>query len=425
VSAPADTDAHAYRVGRHEPFENIPRRVLQDGTLSFRARGVLCYLLSKPDHWRTSAEKLARETTEGRDAIASALTELEERGYLVRRRVRTDGGRFGWVWAYGDDPATVAAPSPGNPVVVDPPSPGKPDTAEPDTENQGSTTEDREENPDREPRHNSTETHGSQPVGGHLSNIASTSENDQEPDTGYMPASKIRTANTAHRKERAARRGPVWLNSTARKNRAEQILRRWKTDSGQILTESDHLLLARQADDLLRQGFGEPLIRAALYDWGQAGQYRRHLEKHAQTVLLVSDNPLVTGKIGDDRAAMILGSPEEPRQPVTLRVLGAPIPLGWVPPSCTHDFAADPMPPFRDDDTWAAQYGAWLMRVEGNFDPGWRSKDDEVSELYESPRVDTRLIEAWNRAVLYPWREARRAQAIRVLRARADERARV
>lgn len=66
----------------------VDDQVLRDKTLSFRARGVLVYLLSMQTGWRVSADRLKDEGTEGRDAIRTALRELEAAGYLVRRRWR-------------------------------------------------------------------------------------------------------------------------------------------------------------------------------------------------------------------------------------------------------------------------------------------------------------------------------------------------
>jgi len=65
-------------------FAIIRNEVLQDERLSFRARGVLASILSRPDNWRCSAWDLATEGREGRRAILTALTELEDYGYLQR-----------------------------------------------------------------------------------------------------------------------------------------------------------------------------------------------------------------------------------------------------------------------------------------------------------------------------------------------------
>lgn len=93
---------------RAEPTEPIPWRVLQDERLSFRALGILAHLLSLPDQWRTSATRLAAQRKEGRDAVETALAELDGAGYLSRRRIQYRNGTWGWVWIYGVDPEKLA-----------------------------------------------------------------------------------------------------------------------------------------------------------------------------------------------------------------------------------------------------------------------------------------------------------------------------
>jgi hypothetical protein len=77
-------------------FTIIANAVLRDENLSFRARGVLACILSRPDNWKTTAESLARESKEGRSAILTVLKELEQVGYMTRRKYRNDKGQ--WVW---------------------------------------------------------------------------------------------------------------------------------------------------------------------------------------------------------------------------------------------------------------------------------------------------------------------------------------
>jgi hypothetical protein len=109
--------AHMWHV-RGERWESIPHRVLRDKRLTFRARGLLCYLLSLPDDWQTSVHRLRDLTPakepgrpyEGREALESAVHELEGCGYLYRWPRRNERGHAsGYVWAYSADVETLRA----------------------------------------------------------------------------------------------------------------------------------------------------------------------------------------------------------------------------------------------------------------------------------------------------------------------------
>jgi hypothetical protein len=82
------------RVAKRQRFVRIDSRSVNDATISFRARGVLAWLLEKPDDWSASIEAIARQGTEGREAVATALRELESGGYIVRRKWRGDDGKY-------------------------------------------------------------------------------------------------------------------------------------------------------------------------------------------------------------------------------------------------------------------------------------------------------------------------------------------
>ena len=75
-------------------FTVLTNEVLRDQRLSFRARGILASILSRPDNWRSNAESLARETTEGRSALLTALKELENFGYLERKKHQDEFGHW-------------------------------------------------------------------------------------------------------------------------------------------------------------------------------------------------------------------------------------------------------------------------------------------------------------------------------------------
>lgn len=81
---------------RPSPYTTIDNSVAEDSELSFRARGILVYLLAKPDGWAVRSEAIARDGKEGRDAVQTALRELGARGHY--RIVRYREGGPGGVW---------------------------------------------------------------------------------------------------------------------------------------------------------------------------------------------------------------------------------------------------------------------------------------------------------------------------------------
>ena len=63
----------------------------QDSSLSWPARGMLAYLLSKPKDWKTSLTDLARQSPAGIDACRTIFAELVDAGYAKRVKVRRKG----------------------------------------------------------------------------------------------------------------------------------------------------------------------------------------------------------------------------------------------------------------------------------------------------------------------------------------------
>lgn len=108
-------------------FTILPNRALRDPYLSYRARGVLAYVLSMPDNWRTNSDLLARQGREGRDAIRTAINELIEAGYARRVKAHNPDGTFATELHFHDAPRYVdkLGTIRGKPVS---PTTGKPTT---------------------------------------------------------------------------------------------------------------------------------------------------------------------------------------------------------------------------------------------------------------------------------------------------------
>lgn len=94
------------RIANPRGWTSIPNAALEDTDLSWRATGILGYLLSRPPGWETDSIRLAssRPGKEGRDAVRTALTEIEAAGYLHRVKVRARGGQVTTEWFVSDHP---------------------------------------------------------------------------------------------------------------------------------------------------------------------------------------------------------------------------------------------------------------------------------------------------------------------------------
>ena len=98
------------RVSKHKNnYIIIDRTGLEDERLSYRARGLLAYLITKPDDWEIRLEGLAKGSPkEGREAVAAALIELEKTGYATKKLTRHTTGKIaGWVTTIYEDPTEI------------------------------------------------------------------------------------------------------------------------------------------------------------------------------------------------------------------------------------------------------------------------------------------------------------------------------
>ncbi len=68
------------------PFTQVANGMLHDSKLTLTAKGLYAYLYSKPEGWDFSANRIAKESNNGRDSIRNALNELVDTGYLLRQK---------------------------------------------------------------------------------------------------------------------------------------------------------------------------------------------------------------------------------------------------------------------------------------------------------------------------------------------------
>ncbi len=79
---------------RKENFTTVSNDYLQDEKLSWKAKGIITFLMSLPDDWRVNISHLSKCSKDGRDAVMSALKEIESNGYGRKIKSRAKDGTF-------------------------------------------------------------------------------------------------------------------------------------------------------------------------------------------------------------------------------------------------------------------------------------------------------------------------------------------
>ena len=83
-----------HRIKSKVNFAIIHKGFLQDKTLSMKAKGLMAYILSLPDDWKTIINELVNHFSDGITAIRTTFAELEEHGYMVKETIRNPDGTF-------------------------------------------------------------------------------------------------------------------------------------------------------------------------------------------------------------------------------------------------------------------------------------------------------------------------------------------
>lgn len=114
-------------------FYILDKSISEDKDLSWAARGLLIYLLGKPDNWEVSVQNLINQTegarvSSGRDAVRALIRELADSGYVRKFVVHGEGGKFA---GYGYEVTEVKSVPETPKPETDKPSPDQPAAANP------------------------------------------------------------------------------------------------------------------------------------------------------------------------------------------------------------------------------------------------------------------------------------------------------
>ena len=112
-------------------FFLMAKKPIEDPRMSWKAKGILAYLMSKPNDWQVWVKDLIKRSSDGRDAVLSGLRELQDNHYASRTQPRRQDGTLGPV-----EYMVYESPQTGFPLT------DKPLTAKPLTENPTHTNND-------------------------------------------------------------------------------------------------------------------------------------------------------------------------------------------------------------------------------------------------------------------------------------------
>jgi len=76
------------------PFAWAPKTLVEDPSVSWKAKGLFTYLNSRPDGWQIRRTDLLKRATDGKHALQTALEELQGAGVLEITRERDAEGQF-------------------------------------------------------------------------------------------------------------------------------------------------------------------------------------------------------------------------------------------------------------------------------------------------------------------------------------------
>lgn len=99
------------RVAKNSNYVVMNRTALNDERLSWKAKGIMAYMLSMPDDWVFYMDELTSHSTDGKASFRAGFNELKKCGYIERKPVREGQRIKEW--------ETIVHEMPKNPLFTD------------------------------------------------------------------------------------------------------------------------------------------------------------------------------------------------------------------------------------------------------------------------------------------------------------------
>lgn len=100
---------------KERDFTQVSNSFLRDERLSFKAKGLFCYMFSMSDGWNFTIRSIAKQQKDGEASVKSALDELKEFGYIKYEKHQDGSGTY-----YLDDEPKLENPKLENPNMENP-----------------------------------------------------------------------------------------------------------------------------------------------------------------------------------------------------------------------------------------------------------------------------------------------------------------
>lgn len=96
------------------PFVQMHKFPINDKRLSWKAKGILLYLLSKPNDWQVYEVDIVKHGDDGKTSVSSGIKELMKCGYITRKQKRNKKGKFeGYQYTVYEIPPETRKPDNG------------------------------------------------------------------------------------------------------------------------------------------------------------------------------------------------------------------------------------------------------------------------------------------------------------------------
>lgn len=95
---------------KESSFTQVSNSFLRDNNISFKAKGLFCYMFSMNENWNFTLQSIATQQKDGLDSIKSAMDELKQYGYVSYEKHSNGTGTY-----FLNDEPNVENPNVENP----------------------------------------------------------------------------------------------------------------------------------------------------------------------------------------------------------------------------------------------------------------------------------------------------------------------